>query len=92
MFCFYYLDLIVEQVKSILMQLVVKDCMKVKKLGFKEDMVFFFIFSVIGGIVNVYEVVKLAEQIKGKKKGVSCNNSGVLNVKKDKEDSNFVCL
>lgn len=86
----YYPDLTAEQVKSILMQSAVKDRTKVKKPGSKEDMVSFSTLSVTGGIVNAYEAVKLAEQTKGKKKGVSRNNSGASNAKKDKEDSNSV--
>ncbi len=86
----YYPDLTAEQVKSILMQSAVKDRTKVKKPGSKEDMVSFSTLSVTGGIVNAYEAVKLAEQTKGKKKGVSRNSGGASNTKKGKGDDNSV--
>lgn len=86
----YYPDLTAEQVKSILMQSAVKDRTKVKKPGSKEDMVSFSTLSVTGGIVNAYEAVKLAEQTKGKKKGVSRNGGGASNAKKGKGDDNSV--
>jgi subtilisin family serine protease len=87
----YYPDLTAEQVKSILMQSAVKDRTKVKKPGSKDDMVSFSTLSVTGGIVNAYEAVKLAEQTKGKKKGVSRSNSGgASNTRKGKGDDNSV--
>jgi subtilisin family serine protease len=86
----YYPDLTAEQVKSILMQSAVKDRTKVKKPGSKEEMVSFSTLSVTGGIVNAYEAVKLAEQTKGKKKGVSRNSGGASNTKKGKGDDNSV--
>jgi subtilisin family serine protease len=86
----YYPDLTAEQVKSILMQSAVKDRTKVKKPGSKEDMVSFSTLSVTGGIVNAYEAVKLAEQTKGKKKGVSRNGGGASNAKKGEGDDNSV--
>lgn len=86
----YYPDLTAEQVKSILMQSAVKDRTKVKKPGSKEEMVSFSTLSVTGGIVNAYEAVKLAEQTKGKKKGVSRNGGGASNAKKSKGEDNSV--
>ncbi|MEQ8703643.1 MAG: S8 family serine peptidase [Phaeodactylibacter sp.] len=87
----YYPDLTAEQVKSILMQSAIKDRTKVKKPGTKEDMVSFSTLSVTGGIVNAYEAVKLAEQTKGKKKGVSRdNNGGASDSKKEKGSDNSV--
>jgi subtilisin family serine protease len=86
----YYPDLTAEQVKSILMQSAVKDRTKVKKPGSKEDMVSFSTLSVTGGIVNAYEAVKLAEQTKGKKKGVSRNSGGASNARKSKGEDNSV--
>jgi subtilisin family serine protease len=86
----YYPDLTAEQVKSILMQSAIKDRAKVKKPGTKEDMVSFSTLSVTGGIVNAYEAVKLAEQTKGKKRGVSRDNSGASKDKKGKSDDNSV--
>ncbi len=86
----YYPDLTAEQVKSILMQSAVKDRTKVKKPGSKEEMVSFSTLSVTGGIVNAYEAVKLAEQTKGKKKGVSRNSGGASNARKSKGEDNSV--
>jgi subtilisin family serine protease len=86
----YYPDLTAEQVKSILMQSAVKDRTKVKKPGSKEEMVSFSTLSVTGGIVNAYEAVKLAEQTKGKKKGVSRNSGGASNTRKSKGEDNSV--
>ena len=64
----YYPDLTAEQVKECLEKSVVKQNYNVKKPG-SEDKVPFKTLSRTGGVVNVYEAVKLAGQMKGKKKG-----------------------
>jgi cell wall-associated protease len=64
----YYPDLTAEQVKECLEKSVVKQNYSVKKPG-SEDKVPFSSLSRTGGVVNVYEAVKLAGQMKGKKKG-----------------------
>jgi cell wall-associated protease len=63
----YYPDLTAEQVKECLEKSVVKQNYKVKKPG-SEDKVPFSTLSRTGGVVNVFEAVKLAGQMKGKKK------------------------
>jgi cell wall-associated protease len=63
----YYPELTAEQVKECLEKSVVKQNYKVKKPG-SEDKVPFSTLSRTGGVVNVYEAVKLAGQMKGKKK------------------------
>jgi cell wall-associated protease len=65
----YYPELTAEQVKECLEKSVVKQNYKVKKPG-SEDKVPFSSLSRTGGVVNVYEAVKLAGQMKGKKKNV----------------------
>jgi cell wall-associated protease len=65
----YYPDLTAEQVKECLEKSVVKQNYKVKKPG-SEDKVPFSSLSRTGGVVNVFEAVKLAGQMKGKKKPV----------------------
>jgi cell wall-associated protease len=63
----YYPELTAEQVKECLEKSVVKQNYKVKKPG-SEDKVPFSSLSRTGGVVNVFEAVKLAGQMKGKKK------------------------
>jgi cell wall-associated protease len=63
----YYPDLTAEQVKECLEKSVIKQNYKVKKPG-SEDKVPFSSLSRTGGVVNVFEAVKLAGQMKGKKK------------------------
>ncbi len=63
----YYPELTAEQVKECLEKSVVKQNYKVKKPG-SEDKVPFSTLSRTGGVVNVFEAVKLAGQMKGKKK------------------------
>jgi cell wall-associated protease len=65
----YYPELTAEQVKECLEKSVVKQNYKVKKPG-SDDKVPFSSLSRTGGVVNVYEAVKLAGQMKGKKKNV----------------------
>lgn len=65
----YYPELTAEQVKECLEKSVVKQNYNVKKPG-SEEKVPFKTLSRTGGVVNVYEAVKLAGQMKGKKKGV----------------------
>jgi cell wall-associated protease len=63
----YYPELTAEQVKECLEKSVVKQNYKVKKPG-SEDKVPFSSLSRTGGVVNVFEAVKLAGQMKGKRK------------------------
>jgi cell wall-associated protease len=63
----YYPELTAEQVKECLEKSVVKQNYKVKKPG-SDDKVPFSSLSRTGGVVNVFEAVKLAGQMKGKKK------------------------
>lgn len=67
----HFPDLTAEQVKDILMQSANKQRTRVIKPGSEEEKVPFSSLSVTGGILDAYEAVKLAEQTKGKKKGVS---------------------
>jgi len=66
----YFPDLTAEQVKSILLQTARKQKIEVIKPGTEEKVVPFTSLSVTGGVVNAYEAVKLAQQTKGKKRGV----------------------
>lgn len=66
----YFPDLTAEQVKSILLQTARKQKIEVIKPGTEEEVVPFTSLSVTGGVVNAYEAVKLAQQTKGKKRGV----------------------
>ncbi len=76
----YYPALTAEQVKKVIMDSCVKNNDKVKKPGTKGELVSFSELSVTGGNVNVYEAIKLASKIKGKKKvkymnGIEGSNS-----------------
>jgi len=65
----YFPTLKAEQVKEILMQRGTPLDLKVKKPGDKSgDLVDFKTLSVTGGVVNLYNAVKLAQSTKGKKK------------------------
>jgi cell wall-associated protease len=66
----YFPDLTAEQVKSILLQTARKQKIEVIKPGDEEETVSFTSLSVTGGVVDAYEAVKLAQQTKGKKRGV----------------------
>ncbi len=66
----YFPDLTAEQVKSILLQTARKQKIEVIKPGTEEEVVPFTSLSVTGGVVNAYEAVKLAQQTKGKKRGI----------------------
>ncbi len=63
----YYPELTAEQVKECLEKSVIKQNYKVKKPG-TEEKVQFSTLSRTGGVVNVYNAVKLAGEMKGKKK------------------------
>jgi len=65
----YFPDLTAEQVKNIIMESTKKQKIKVKSPE-NEELVPFSSLSVTGGVVNAYEAVKMAQQTKGKKKGV----------------------
>ena len=65
----YYPELTAEQVKECLEKSVIKQNYKVKKPG-TEEKVSFSSLSRTGGVVNVYNAVKLAGTMKGKKKNV----------------------
>ncbi len=66
----YYPELTAEQVKECIEKSVVKQDYKVKKPG-TEEKVSFSSLSRTGGVINVYNAVKLAGQMKGKKKNVT---------------------
>lgn len=66
----YYPELTAEQVKECIEKSVVKQDYKVKKPG-TDEKVSFSSLSRTGGVVNVYNAVKLAGQMKGKKKNVT---------------------
>ena len=66
----YYPELTAEQVKECIEKSVIKQDYKVKKPG-TEEKVPFSSLSRTGGVVNVYNAVKLAGQMKGKKKNVT---------------------
>ncbi len=63
----YFPELTAQQVKECLEKSVVKQNYKVKKPG-SDEKVPFSTLSRTGGVVNVYEAVKMASQMKGKKK------------------------
>jgi cell wall-associated protease len=63
----YYPELTAEQVKECLEKSVIKQNYKVKKPG-TDEKVSFSSLSRTGGVVNVYNAVKLAGEMKGKKK------------------------
>ena len=65
----YFPELTAEQVKECLEKSVVKQSYKVKKPG-TEEKVQFSSLSRTGGVVNVYNAVKLAGEMKGKKKNM----------------------
>ena len=65
----YFPDLTAEQVKECLEKSVVKQNYKVKKPG-TEEKVPFSSLSRTGGVVSVYNAVKLAGEMHGKKKNV----------------------
>jgi cell wall-associated protease len=65
----YFPELTAEQVKECIEKSVVKQSYKVKKPG-SEEKVPFSSLSRTGGVVNVYSAVKLAGEMKGKKKNV----------------------
>ena len=65
----YYPELTAEQVKECIEKSVVKQSYKVKKPG-TDEKVPFSSLSRTGGVVNVYNAVKLAGEMKGKKKNV----------------------
>ena len=65
----YFPELTAEQVKECIEKSVVKQDYKVKKPG-TEEKVAFSSLSRTGGVVNVYNAVKLASEMKGKKKNV----------------------
>lgn len=63
----HFPSLTAQQVREILLESAVPQNLKVYKPG-TEDIVPFRQLSVSGGIVNVYEAVRMAGQVKGKKK------------------------
>ena len=66
----YFPDLTAQQVKQVVMESAVRQNKKVKEPG-SEVLVPFSQLSVTGGIVNAYDAIQLASQVKGKKKGGS---------------------
>lgn len=68
----YYPHLTPEQIKKILLKSSIKTYKdkKVIKPGTKDEMIEFKELSKTGGIVNLYEAVKMAEKIKPKKRKV----------------------
>ncbi len=83
----YYPDLTAKQVKEIIMDSVTPWNAKVIKPGTEDEKVSMRQLSISGGIVNVYEAVKLAEMTKGKKKNAGSGNSGAKNKSGDKGTS-----
>jgi len=65
----YFPELSAEQVREAILQSVRKENVKVKKPG-TEELVPFSSLSATGGIANGYEAVRVASQMKGKKKKV----------------------
>lgn len=65
----YYPSLTATQVKDIIMKTSVKSKDTVKQPG-SGELVPFSSLSVTGGVINVYNAVKMAQNVKGKKKGV----------------------
>lgn len=71
----YFPELTAVQVKQVVMESAMRQKIKVKEPG-SEVMVPFSQLSVTGGIVNAYEAIKLASQVKGRKKGASRGSAG----------------
>lgn len=71
----YFPGLTAGQVRQVLMESAVRQKIKVKEPG-SEVMVPFSQLSVTGGVVNAYEAIKLASEVKGKKKGGSAGLPG----------------
>ena len=82
----YFPDLTAEQVKQVIMDSAVRQNKKVREPG-SEVLVPFSQLSVTGGVVNAYEAIKLASQVKGKKKGGAQGTAGNAagDEKKDKK-------
>ena len=84
----YFPDLTAQQVKQVVMESAVRQNRKVIEPG-SEVLVPFSQLSVTGGIVNAYEAIQLASQVKGKKKGGSqgtaVNGGAAGDEKKDKK-------
>ena len=81
----YFPDLTAEQVKEIILQSSNKDNKKVYKPG-TNDLVSFSKLSMSGGTANLYEAIRLAETVKGKKKNKNkggSSGSGGSNKKKN---------
>jgi len=84
----YYPNLTAEQVKDVMMSSTVraKDVVNVKKPGGGGEPVPFTDLSVTGGVVNVYEAMKKAGTIKGKKKSSkNSHGTGGINGKDGKK-------
>ncbi len=77
----YYPNLTAMQVKEVLMSSTVraKDAVKVKRPGGDGELVPFSDLSVTGGVVNVYEAMKKAGSVKGKKKSSKNSRNGGSN-------------
>jgi len=77
----YYPNLTAMQVKEVLMSSTVraKDAVKVKRPGGDGELVPFSDLSVTGGVVNVYEAMKKADSVKGKKKSSKNSRNGGSN-------------
>ncbi len=71
----YHPDLTAEQVKGIIMDSAVPQTQLVELPGDGEKKVSFKKLSVTGGIVNTYNALKMAENVKGKKKVKNAKNA-----------------
>lgn len=80
----YYPDLTVQQVKNIIEKSVTPPDIKVEKPGSGEE-VSMAELSRTGGIVNVYEAVKLANAVSGEKKTAPQQELPKSKMKKDKK-------
>lgn len=87
----YFPDLTAQQVKQVIMESAVRQNKKVQEPGSKM-LVPFGQLSVTGGIVNVYEAVKLASQVKGKKKGGASGTAAGSSAEEQKQDKKSVAV
>ncbi|NUO00764.1 MAG: S8 family serine peptidase [Saprospiraceae bacterium] len=81
----YYPDLTAKQVKDIIMESASPWDAKVIKPGTEDEKVNMSQLSVTGGLVNVYEAVKMANNTKGKKKASGKTGSAGMGGKNNKK-------
>ncbi|MEL7219977.1 MAG: S8 family peptidase [Bacteroidota bacterium] len=74
----YFPDLTAKQVKEIIMESAVVPSQLVITPGTEDDKMPFMKLSVAGGVANTYQAVKMAMEIKGKKKKTPARDAGLM--------------